>query len=105
MILNTRHRGDDGLTSWARVRGRAFNQKLVGFMEAVLDWARTFTPPEAASGAIGLIKRAVQSGADLPLESGLALERELQARLFMGRDASEGIDAFKGKRPPHFTGQ
>ncbi|MAG62101.1 enoyl-CoA hydratase [Candidatus Woesearchaeota archaeon] len=76
-----------------------------GFMEAVLDWARTFTPPEAASGAIGLIKRAVQSGADLPLESGLALERELQARLFMGRDASEGIDAFKGKRPPHFTGQ
>jgi enoyl-CoA hydratase/carnithine racemase len=76
-----------------------------GFMEAVFEWARTFTPPAAASGAIGLIKRAVQSGADLPLESGLALERELQARLFMGGDASEGIDAFKGKRPPHFTGQ
>jgi len=76
-----------------------------GFMEAVLHWARTFTPPEAASGAIGLIKRAVQSGADLPLESGLALERDLQARLFLGGDASEGIDAFKGKRPPHFTGQ
>ncbi len=36
MILNTRHRGEDGLTAWARVRGRAFNQKLVGFGEAVL---------------------------------------------------------------------
>jgi 1,4-dihydroxy-2-naphthoyl-CoA synthase len=39
------------------------------------------------------------------LESGLALERELQQRLFLGDDASEGIDAFKGKRSPRFTGQ
>ena len=75
------------------------------FMGAVLDWAQTFTPPEAASGAIGLIKRAVQSGADLPLESGLALERELQQRLFQTDDAAEGINAFQAKRPPKFTGQ
>jgi len=75
------------------------------FLGAVMDWATSFTPPRAASGAIGLIKRAVQAGADLPLESGLALERELQQRLFEAGDAAEGIAAFKDKRPPKFTGQ
>ena len=60
--------------------------------------------PERASGAVGLIKRAVLGGADLPLESGLALERELQQRLFTAPDAKEGIDAFLGKRKPRFQG-
>ena len=36
MILNTRVRSDDGLTAWARVRGRSFSQQLLGFAEAVL---------------------------------------------------------------------
>ncbi len=75
------------------------------FMLEVLTWAQRFTSPQSASGAVGLIKRAVQSGADLPLESGLALERELQARLFIGEDAAAGIAAFTNKQKPEFTGR
>jgi len=75
------------------------------FMAQVLEAARAFCPPNRASGAIGGIKRSVQSGVDLPLEQGLALERELQARLFLGEDAKEGIGAFLEKRKPTFTGR
>jgi enoyl-CoA hydratase/carnithine racemase len=75
-----------------------------GFLDAVLARARQFCPPHAASRAVGLIKRAVQTGGELPLEAGLALERELQQRLFTGDDAREGLDAFVGRRPPRFTG-
>jgi enoyl-CoA hydratase len=74
------------------------------FVSDVLAYARTFCPPRRASLAVGLIKRAVQSGAELPLESGLALERELQARLFASSDAREGIGSFVAKREPRFTG-
>ncbi|MAQ15974.1 MAG: enoyl-CoA hydratase [Sandaracinus sp.] len=76
-----------------------------GFMDRVLAYARTFAAPTKASLAVGLIKRAVQSGADLPLEQGLALERELQQRLFASADAAEGIGAHVGKRDPSFQGK
>lgn len=74
------------------------------FLGQVLDYAASFCPPGRASKAVGHIKRAVQGGADLPLESGLALERELQQRLFESPDAAEGIGAFTQKRKPVFTG-
>ena len=41
----------------------------------------------------------------MPLESGLALERELQQKLFLGEDAQEGIAAFLEKRSPVFQGR
>src|SRR5450755_1932125 len=44
----------------------------------VMDYARQFVPPNKASKAVGRIKRAVQSGSEIPIESALALERELQ---------------------------
>jgi len=75
------------------------------FLEAVLGWARTFCAPEAASMSIGLIKRAVKSGGEVPLESGLALERELQQRLFCSEDATEGVAAFNEKRSAAFRGR
>jgi len=75
------------------------------FLSAVLDYARTFCPPARASAVVGHIKRAVQSGAEVPLEQGLVLERELQAKLFLGDDASEGIGAFLEKRKPEFSGR
>ena len=74
------------------------------FMTQVLDYARTFCPPGRASMAVGHIKRAVQSGVEIPLEAGLALERELQAKLFSSADAREGIAAFVEKRTPQFSG-
>ena len=76
-----------------------------GFLEGVHAYARTFCPPGRASLSVGLIKRAVTSGMDLPLESGLALERELQQRLFSSSDAKEGIAAFSEKRKPRFEGR
>lgn len=75
------------------------------FASAALDYARTFTAPTKAALAVGLIKRAVQSGAEVPLESGLALERELQARLFASSDARRGLDAFLRKTKPEFEGR
>ena len=49
--------------------------------------------------------RAVQSGAEAGFSEGLALERELQQRLFESDDAREGIAANLEKRPPRFTGR
>ncbi len=76
-----------------------------GFMDRVLDYARKFVPPAKAALAVGRIKRAVQAGAEVPLESGLALERELQQLLFQSGDAREGIAAYVEKRPPSFEGK
>jgi enoyl-CoA hydratase len=75
------------------------------FWEQVLLYARQFCPPHKAARAVGLIKRAVQSGAELPLASGQALERELQQQLFQSEDAHEGIAAFNDKRVALFTAQ
>lgn len=72
------------------------------FMAKVLEYARKFTPPARASLAVGRIKRAVQSGAEVGLEQGLALERELQAELFASEDAKEGLAANREKRAPVF---
>jgi len=75
------------------------------FLEQVLARARGFCTPGRAAMAVGHIKRAVQTGLELPLESGLALERELQARLFASADAREGVAAFVEKRPARFEGR
>jgi len=75
------------------------------FREAALVYANRFVPPNKASRAVGFIKRAVTTGLELGLEGGLALERELQQRLFEGDDAAEGIAAYNEKRQPHFTGK
>lgn len=76
-----------------------------GWWEQVLEYAGSFCPPGKASRAVGHIKRAVQTGWELPLESGLALERELQQRLFESDDAAEGLAAYNDKRAAKFTGR
>src|SRR2546426_2563140 len=73
-----------------------------GFWEQVVLYAKQFCPPNKASKAVGLIKRAVQSGAEVPFESGLTLERELQQQLFQSDDAKEGIAAYVEKRVAEF---
>ncbi len=75
------------------------------FRSAALDYARRFVPPAKASRAVGLIKRAVTTGLEVGIEQGLALERELQQRLFEGQDAKEGISAYNARRTPTFTGK
>ncbi len=75
------------------------------FWEQVLLYARQFCPPNKASKAVGLIKRSVQSGAEVPFESALAIERELQQQLFQSDDAKEGLAAYVEKRMAEFTGK
>ena len=68
-------------------------------------YAAQFLPPAKASKAVGLIKRAVVSGLEMSFGDGLALERELQQRLFESEDAREGLAAYVERRPPKFKGR
>ncbi len=71
-------------------------------VEFAKDYAASLNA--GATQAIGLIKVAVQEGTEMGLNSGLALERELQNRLFATEDAQEGLLAFIEKRKPEFKG-
>jgi len=75
------------------------------FQRQVLDYAHEFCAPTRPSQAVGLIKRAIQSGAEMSLGEGLALERELQQQLFRSYDAKEGLLAYTQKRKPIFRGK
>jgi enoyl-CoA hydratase/carnithine racemase len=74
------------------------------FLELALMHAKSFTTPERAAMSVGHIKAAVHGGVDLSLDAGLALERELQAKLFASSDAKEGIAAYVEKRKAQFKG-
>ncbi len=75
------------------------------FMQQVVQYGAQFTLPNKAAAAVGRIKRSVQTGAEIPFESALALERELQQQLFQSEDAREGLDAYVNKRKPQFKGR
>ena len=80
-------------------------ETIESFAELVHDYARQFTSPNKAAHAVGRIKRAVQTGSEIPFESALGLERELQQQLFQSEDAKEGLDAYVSKRKPEFKGR
>src|SRR5438876_7313419 len=73
--------------------------------DRVMEYARSFCPPNKAAKAVGRIKRSVQTGSEIPFETALALERELQQQLFQSDDAKEGLGAYNQKRKPQFTGK
>jgi len=73
------------------------------FMDKTMEYASRLANGPAR--AVNLIKRSVQEGMQLDLRGGLALERELQNRLFVTRDAKEGLSAFVEKRKPEFKGK
>ncbi|HKR12777.1 MAG TPA: enoyl-CoA hydratase-related protein [Pyrinomonadaceae bacterium] len=75
------------------------------FLPQVMEYARGFTTPNKSAFAVGRIKRAVQTGDEIPLEYGLTLERELQQQLFQSEDAREGLAAYVEKRKPQFKGK
>jgi enoyl-CoA hydratase/carnithine racemase len=75
------------------------------FWEKVLEFAGQFVPPNKAAKAVGLIKRSVQSGLEVPFSEALAIERELQQQLFQSEDAKEGLSAYVEKRKPSFEGK
>ena len=75
------------------------------FDDELRAYARSFCPPAKASLSAGFIKRAVHGGIDSSIYDGLALERELQQRLFESADAAEGLAAYVEKRKPSFSGK
>jgi enoyl-CoA hydratase/carnithine racemase len=87
---------------WGLVHYLWDTDSLASFQQKVREYARKFTSPEKAPLAVGRIKRAVQAGLELPLDQGLALERELQAELFASDDAKEGLVAYCEKRQATF---
>ena len=76
-----------------------------GYLDAALEWAASF-----ASGAVvamGLAKRAVNSGLDGSLADGLTLERTLFRQVLDTEDAATGIQSFFDNGPGKavFTGR
>ena len=75
------------------------------FMADVMTYAKQFTTPNKAAKAVGNIKRAVQSGAEVPFSEALAIERELQQLLFQSKDAKEGLNAYVDKKMAKFQNE
>src|SRR5438132_10523875 len=75
------------------------------YWDKVMEYARSFCPPNKASKTVGRIKRSVQSGAEVALSEALAIERELQQLCFQSEDAKEGLVAYAEKRKPSFAGR
>ncbi|MHC4547710.1 MAG: enoyl-CoA hydratase/isomerase family protein [Planctomycetota bacterium] len=102
---------EGGLMSFEEAQGLGLVNKVIpsesveDFMSKVYDYAQQFVPPNKAAMAVGHIKRCVQSGWEVPLEYGLALERELQARCFNSEDAKIGLGSYVQKQQPEFTGR
>jgi len=95
----------DEAERWGLVNRVIDAEDNAAFVDEVLDYARQFCRPGKASMAVGNIKRACQTGGQLPLEQGLAIERELQALLFNSQDAKEGLKAYTEKRKAEFSGR
>lgn len=60
---------------------------------------------QAPTRGLAATKRALHASAGATLAAQLALERDLQRELGWSDDYREGVAAFVGKRPPHFTGK
>jgi enoyl-CoA hydratase/carnithine racemase len=104
MVEGTKLGVDDALA--AGLVNKVFEaESNEAFVKQVVAYGHRFCPPNGAALAVGRIKRAVQSGLESSLEQGLALERELQAELFVSNDAKEGFAAFTEKRKPAFRGR
>jgi enoyl-CoA hydratase len=95
----------DQALEWGLIHYLWDTESAESFRQKVQSYAKNFTPPKKAVLAVGRIKRAVQAAVELPLDQGLALERELQAELFASDDAREGLAAYCDKRQAIFRGR
>ncbi len=58
-----------------------------------------------ATKAIGIVKKCVYKGAELPLSEALTFEKDCFVKVFKTSDAKEGLSAFLEKRKPQFKGE
>jgi enoyl-CoA hydratase/carnithine racemase len=72
-------------------------------MTVVMDLARNMAAKSPVS--LAYVKEAIHKGMDLTLEHGLGLETDLYYLIHTTGDRTEGIKAFREKRPPQFTGK
>jgi len=70
--------------------------------EFTANYAKTVADGPAL--ALAATKKAVLQGVALPLQEGLALEKQLADSLYDTEDAAEGFNAFIEKRAPEFRG-
>lgn len=71
---------------------------------ALMEEAENIARRIMANGpiAVGLVKKAVNKGYDLPLREATSLEIELETVAFSTEDKTEGMTAFQEKRDKHF---
>jgi enoyl-CoA hydratase/carnithine racemase len=93
----------------ARLRMLSSNSKP---MRACAVLHRTRAPARVAHRAVRMprkalkaVKRVMRQGADLPLDTALALENREFLLLFDTADNTEGMRSFLEKRSPDFTGR
>jgi E-phenylitaconyl-CoA hydratase len=74
---------------------------------AVRDRAAELAAMVAANAPLALraVKRLVSQGADVPLQTGMSMERYAWGLLRDTEDRIEGRTAFREKRPPEFRGR
>ena len=105
MMISGRNYSFDEGVEWGILSQIVEAPSAEEFMKKVYAIAAEYCPPNKASKAVGLIKRSCQSGAEVPFESALSIERELQQQLFQSEDAKEGLGAYVEKRKPNFSGK
>jgi 2-(1,2-epoxy-1,2-dihydrophenyl)acetyl-CoA isomerase len=71
--------------------------------ERAAELAATYA--EAPTLAIGMTKRLFDHAVTATLEEQLELEAQLQSAATRSEDFREGVDAFREKRPPRFSGR
>lgn len=81
------------------------NTEVAG--ETLMDAARDLVASLAEKSALGLarMKELVAAATDLPLADGLAREIEVITAYAGSADMREGLDAFREKRKPRFSGR